>query len=101
MENNRGHADHDRPGGLTFRALDAYGSQRPYVPGDVTLTLAGPSTLVDDNPFPFGSYGGVGGSFVRSAPGRTGLVTVTAEHSSLGHATVRLTVTPALGRTFL
>ena len=33
--------------------------------------------------------------------GRTGLVTVTAEHPSLGHATVRLTVTPAFGRTFL
>ena len=86
---------------LTFRALDAYGNQRPYVPGDVTLTLAGPATLVGDNPFPFGSYGGVGGAFVRSAPGRTGLVTVRAEHSSLGHATVRLTVTPAPGRTFL
>ena len=86
---------------LTFRALDAYGNQRPYVPGDVTLTLAGPATLVGDNPFPFGSSGGVGGSFARSAPGRTGLVTVTAEHSSLGRATVRLTVTSALGRTFL
>ena len=59
---------------LTFRALDAYGNQRPYVPGDVTLTLAGPATLVGDNPFPFGSYGGVGGSFARSAPGRTGPV---------------------------
>ena len=45
--------------------------------------------------------GGVGGAFARSVPGRTGLVTVTAEHPSLGHATVRLTVTPALGRTFL
>jgi beta-galactosidase len=88
---------------LTFRALDAYGNQRPYAPGDVTLTLAGPATLVGDNPFPFGSYGGVGGSFARSAPGRTGpvTVTVTAEHSSLGRATVRLTVTSALGRTFL
>ena len=86
---------------LTFRALDAYGNQRPYVSGDVTLTLAGPATLVGDNPFHFGEYGGVGGAFVRSVPGRTGLVTVTAEHPSLGHATARLTVTPALGRTFL
>ena len=77
------------------------GNQRPYVSGDVTLTLAGPATLVGDNPFPFGSYGGVGGAFARSVPGRTGLVTVTAEHPSLGRATARLTVTPALGRTFL
>jgi hypothetical protein len=48
-----------------------------------------------------GGWSGVGGAFVRSAAGRTGLVTVTAEHPSLGSATARLTVTPALGRTFL
>ena len=57
--------------------------------------------LVGDNPFPFGVYGGVGGAFVRSRPGGTGLVTVTAEHPQLGHASVRLTIAPALGRAFL
>jgi beta-galactosidase len=83
---------------LTFRALDAYGNQRPYVTGDVTLSLAGPATLISENPFAFGTYGGVGGAFVRSEPGRTGLVTVTAGHATLGHASVRLTVTPAFGQ---
>ena len=73
---------------LTFRALDAYGNQRPSAGGDVTLSLVG-------------TYGGVGGAFVRPLPGRTGLVTVTAQHPRLGHASVRLTVTPASGRAFL
>jgi beta-galactosidase len=86
---------------LTFRALDAYGNQRPSAGGDVTLSLAGPAILVGDSPFPFGIYGGVGGAFARSLPGRTGLVTVTAQHPRLGQASVRLTVTPASGRAFL
>jgi beta-galactosidase len=86
---------------LTFRALDAYGNQRPYVTGDVTLSLAGPATLISQNPFAFATYGGVGGAFARSEPGRTGLVTVTAEHPALGHATVRLTVTPPRAQQFL
>ena len=29
---------------FTFRALDAYGNQRPYLTGDVTLAVAGPAT---------------------------------------------------------
>ena len=71
---------------VTFRALDAYGHQRPYVTGDVTLALTGPGVLVGDNPFAFGTYGGVGGAFVRSTVGGTGRVTVTATHPVLGSA---------------
>jgi beta-galactosidase len=86
---------------LTFRALDAYGQQRPYVTGAVDLGLTGPAALVGDNPFAFGDYGGVGGAFVRSQPGRTGLVTVTARHVTLGQAVARVTVgTPDAGRRF-
>jgi beta-galactosidase len=76
---------------LTFRALDAYGHQRPYVTGSVALELTGPATLIGDNPFPFGDYGGVGGAFVRSLEGQPGLVRVTARHPALGDATVALT----------
>jgi beta-galactosidase len=50
---------------VTFRATDAYGNQRPNVTGEVTLSLTGPATLVGQNPFAFGGYGGVGGAFVR------------------------------------
>jgi beta-galactosidase len=76
---------------VTFRALDAYGNQRPYVTGEVSLSLTGAATLVGDNPFAFGTYGGVGGAFVRSEPGQAGTITVIARHRALGSATVRLT----------
>jgi beta-galactosidase len=79
---------------LTFRALDAYGHQRPHVTGSVALELTGPATLLGDNPFPFAEYGGVGGAFVRSLPGQTGAVQVTARHRALGDATVGLAINP-------
>jgi beta-galactosidase len=79
---------------ITFRAVDAYGNPRPRVTGDVSLSLTGPAVLVGDNPFPFGTYGPVGGAFLRSIPGRPGVVTVTASHAVLGTATVRTRVIP-------
>ena len=82
---------------VTFRALDAYGHQRPYVSGDVTLALTGPGVLVGDNPFAFGTYGGVGGAFIRSTVGGTGRVTVTATHPVLGSARGSVTMTAATG----
>jgi beta-galactosidase len=86
---------------ITFRATDEYGNLRPHVTGHVRLSLTGPGELAGDNPFSFGVYGGVGGSFVRSIPGRTGTVTVTASHPGLGSSTVRVTVTaPAPDRRF-
>jgi len=78
---------------LTFRAVDAYGNQRPHVIGAVALALTGPAQLIGDNPFDFGTCGGVGGAFVRSEPGQAGLVTITARHQALGHATALVTVT--------
>jgi beta-galactosidase len=86
---------------VTFRAVDTYGNQRPHVAGDVSLFLGGPAVLVGDNPFSFGSYGAAGGAFVRSVPGRTGQVTVAANHPVLGHSSVQLNVIPpAPGRRF-
>ena len=76
---------------LTFRAVDKYGNQRPYVTGDVTLSLSGPGILTPTS-FPFQTYGGVGGGYVRAYPGRTGTVTVTAKHPALGTATGTLEV---------
>jgi beta-galactosidase len=69
--------------------------------GEVTLSLTGPAILVGQNPFAFGSYGGVGGAFVRSIPGKTGRVTVTARHATLGSASVRITVAAALPGRYL
>jgi beta-galactosidase len=81
---------------ITFRAVDAHGNHRRGVTGNVTLAVTGPAALIGDNPFPFGAYGPVGGAFVRSRPGQTGLVTVGAGHPALGRATVQLKVTAVL-----
>lgn len=83
---------------LGFRALDAFGNQRPYVSGDVTVSLRGPATLVGQNPFAFAQYGGVGAAIIRSKPGRTGTVHLAARHPTLGAATATLTVAKATGR---
>ena len=78
---------------FTLRVTDAYGNWRPGTSGDVTLTLAGPAELAADNPFPLGTFGGVGGGFIRSLPGTAGQVTLTAAHPTLGQASAELRVT--------
>jgi beta-galactosidase len=78
---------------FTFRAVDKYGNQRPFVTGDVTLSLTGPGVLTPDT-FPFHTYGGVGGGYVRAYPRRVGTVTLTARHPTLGTATGSLEVVP-------
>jgi beta-galactosidase len=77
---------------ITVRATDAYGNRRPGITGDVTLTLTGPGTLIAANPLPLATLGGVAGGFIRSRPGQTGTVTVTATHATLGRSSVRVTV---------
>ena len=52
-----------------------------------------PATLIAANPFPLAALGGVGGGFIRSQPGKTGRVSLTATHATLGQASVGLTVT--------
>ncbi|MBO0867935.1 MAG: beta-galactosidase [Micromonosporaceae bacterium] len=76
---------------VTFRAVDVYGNHRPGVTGAVTLALSGPAVLLGDNPFRFDEYGAAGGAVIRSLPGRTGPVIVTAYHPALGTASASLT----------
>jgi beta-galactosidase len=80
---------------FTFRALDAYGNQRPNPPGDVALSLVGPAQLIAENPFSFQDYGGVGGGLIQSLPSTSGAVSVTAAHGTLGQASATVTVQPA------
>jgi beta-galactosidase len=75
---------------VVFRAVDAYGNQRRYPTGEVTLTLTGPATLVGDNPFAFGDYGGLGAVWIRSVAGQPGTVTLAASLPELGHAEVQV-----------
>ena len=73
---------------IVFRASDEYGNLIRTTSGLVTLTINGPGTLVGDNPFEFGAYGGLGAVWVRSMSGRPGAITVTAAHPVLGSAHV-------------
>jgi beta-galactosidase len=78
-----------------FRAIDAYGNQRRYASGQVTLNLSGPATLVGDNPFAFGEYGGLGAVWIRSQAGQPGDITLTARHPLLGKAEIQVSSEPA------
>jgi len=78
-----------------FRAIDAYGNQRRYGSGEVALTLSGPATLIGDNPFAFGQYGGLGAVWIRSLAGQPGAITLTASHPLLGRAEVQVRSEPA------
>jgi beta-galactosidase len=77
-----------------FRAIDAYGNQRRYASGQVTLDLSGPATLVGDNPFALGAYGGLGAVWIRSQAGNPGAISLIASHPLLGQAEVQLRSTP-------
>ena len=79
---------------VVFRAVDAYGNQRRYLTGEVAIALSGPGTLIGDNPFEFGAYGGLGAVWVRSLPGQPGAIALAAEHPVLGQAAVQLRATP-------
>ncbi len=78
-----------------FRAVDEYGNLRRYPAGEVTLTLTGPATLIGDNPFAFGAYGGLGAVWIRSLPGLTGNITLAASQPELGQAQVEVRSVPA------
>ena len=78
-----------------FRAIDAYGNQRRYARGQVTLNLSGPATLVGDNPFAFGEYGGLGAVWIRSQAGQPGDIKLTASHPLLGQAEIHVRSSPA------
>jgi beta-galactosidase len=80
---------------VVFRAIDTFGNQRRYRSGVVALTLSGPATLVGDNPFAFGQYGGLGAVWIRSLPGQPGAITLTANHQLLGQAEVQVRSQPA------
>jgi hypothetical protein len=79
---------------FTVRVVDVHGNQRRSSDDSATLSLSldGPAMLVGLSPFPIGAYGGVAGGFIRSAPGATGTVTLTATHSHPALATTTATL---------
>jgi beta-galactosidase len=81
---------------VVLRAVDRHGAPRPYVTGKVTFAIAGPHVLLGDNPFDFKRTGGAGAIWIRSQPGSSGTVTVTASHRTLGQAEVTISVASIL-----
>jgi beta-galactosidase len=79
---------------VVFRAVDSHGNQRRYPVGEVTLTLSGPATLIGDNPFAFGAYGGLGAVWIRSLADQPGIITLGASEPELGPAEVRVRSLP-------
>jgi beta-galactosidase len=79
---------------VVFRVVDAYGNQRRYLTGQATLTLIGPATLIGDNPFAFGEYGGLGAVWIRSLAGQPGTITVGATVPQLGQAQIQVRSLP-------
>lgn len=80
---------------VVFRAVDKHGAPRPYVGGQVELSVSGPAMLLGDNPFPFAEVGGVGAVWLRTLPNSPGTVTIRATHPTLGSATATVRVRQA------
>ncbi len=79
---------------LAFRAVDKFGSQRPFVSGEVSFQISGPGVIVGDNPFQWEASGGAGAVWIKTLPGQTGRISVTATHATLGSKSVAIEVRP-------
>jgi beta-galactosidase len=75
---------------VVFRGVDAHGNQRRTQTGQVALSVTGPAVLLGDNPFAFGTYGGLGAVWVRSVAGQFGEIAIVATHPTLGTARVEI-----------
>jgi len=77
---------------LVFKVVDHFGADRLGAEGEVKFEITGPADLVGDNPFVLADSGGVGAVWVRTKPGATGRVRVTATHSTLGGKSVEIDI---------
>ena len=77
---------------LVFGEVDKFGSMRPFGDGAVSFQIDGPGVIVGDNLFQLADSGGMGAVWIRTLPGRSGIIKVTATHSSLGAKTVKIKV---------
>lgn len=66
---------------IAFGVVDKYGSPRAFAGGKVKLMLDGPGMIVGDNPFDLDASGGMGAVWVRTLPGKDGMIRVHAEDS--------------------
>jgi beta-galactosidase len=69
---------------VVFRAIDRYGASRPYVNGNVRISVDGPAKLVGESSFDFADAGGVGAAWIRTIDQMHGKIRVKVSHSTLG-----------------
>ena len=79
---------------LEFAVVDKFGAPRAYAGGQVSIRISGPGAIIGDNPFSLAENGGAGAVWIRSSAGRTGLIRIEAEHTTLGALVEKLQVHP-------
>ncbi len=79
---------------LAFAVVDKHGAPRAFASGQVSLHIDGPGEIVGDNPFTLDDNGGAGAVWIRTLPGRTGIIRVEARHSALGAKRASIRVEP-------
>jgi beta-galactosidase len=84
---------------LEFLAADRFGALRPFTGGTVQFHISGPGELVGDNPFDLEPTGGAGAVWLRATRCTAEPIRVTAIHSTLGTASVRIGVLRSGGAT--
>ena len=77
---------------LELRVTDEYGSERAFASGIIDFEVSGPAQIVGDNPLSLAEGGGVGAVWLRSKPGESGKVTVTAKNRRFGAQTITVNV---------
>ncbi len=63
-----------------FRIVDEFGAARPFIGGEVNLSIDGPGVIVGDNPFQLKESGGAGAVWIKTIPNRTGKISLKATH---------------------
>jgi beta-galactosidase len=75
--------------------VDKHGAPRAFATGQVTLSIEGPGVIVGDNPFSLDDNGGAGAVWIRTVPGRTGVIRIEVRHAALGAKSASIRVRPA------
>ncbi|MDB5004256.1 MAG: beta-galactosidase [Mucilaginibacter sp.] len=77
---------------VVFRVLDKFGAPRPFAGGNVTFNIDGPGIIVGDNPFDLNDSGGAAAIWVKARPKSSGIISLHANHATLGASIVSIKV---------
>jgi len=77
---------------LELRVTDEFGAERAFASGIIDFEVSGPGEIVGDNPLSLAEGGGVGAVWLRTKPGGSGKITVTAKNRRFGSQTLTVNV---------